>query len=142
MRVVLDTNVLISAFLWQGTPKELFVLAQKNEITICITKELAEEFERVLSYPKFQERLTRIGKTPQGILDEFLEVIEYFPSFYFPTVQIKPDPSDDIFLAGALSSGASFIISGDQHLLNLKKFQNIPIVTPRQFLTQVKKKRS
>ena len=142
MRVVLDTNVLISAFLWQGVPKELFVLAQRSDITICITKELAEEFERVLSYPKFQERLGRIGKTPKEILDEFLEIVDYFPSIHFPTVQIEKDSSDDIFLEAALSSGASFIISGDQHLLNLKKFHNIPILTPHQFLIHLKKKRS
>lgn len=57
MKVVLDTNVLVSGFLWQGTPEELFILAEKNLITICVTQETLAEFERVLSYPKLRKHL-------------------------------------------------------------------------------------
>lgn len=139
MRVVLDTNVLISAFLWRGVPKEIFTLAEKGRVAICVNKEMVEEFERTLSYPKFTERLSRLNKTPAQIIDEFLEVVEHYPSRYFPKPQIKDDPSDDMFLTCAISSNASCIVSGDKHLLALKEFQNIPILTPRQFLNRFKK---
>lgn len=138
MRVVADTNTLISAFLWQGTPEKFFVLAQKKRITLCATNETLSEFKEVLSYPKFKNRLASIGKTPEAIIDEFLAIVRYYPSKRLPTPQILQDPSDDAFLACALSAKASFIISGDRHLLDIKKFQGIPIVTPAQFLKQDK----
>lgn len=139
MRVVLDTNILISAFLWQGAPKDVFMLAEKGGAIICVSGETIDEFERILSYPKFAERLARLGKTPADVIDELLGAVEYYPSHSFPAPQIRDDPADDIFLACALAADADFIISGDEHLLALKSFQNIPILTPRQFLNQLKK---
>ena len=53
MKVVFDTNVLVSAFLWHGTAKEIFVFAEQGVFSICVTKEILDELERVLSYPKF-----------------------------------------------------------------------------------------
>lgn len=141
MKVVLDTNVLVSGFFWQGTPEELFILAEKNLITICVTQETLEEFERVLSYPKFKQRLARIRKTSAEILDEFLEIAECYPSARLPKPQIVQDPSDDLFLACALSARASCIISGDAHLLKLQSFRGIPIFTPKQFLYYFKEQR-
>lgn len=137
MRIVLDTNVLISAFLWQGAPKEIFVLAEKHTIAICATRETLEEFERVLSYPKFKTHLDLIGKTPTQITDEFAEIVEYYPSIKFSTPQIQDDPSDDNFLSCALSARASFIVSGDKHLLRLKRFRKIPILSPDEFLKKL-----
>jgi len=138
MRVVLDTNVLVSAFLWQGLPQKILQLAQKSVVTICVTREMLDEFEHVLSYPKFRERLTRVGKTPSEIIDEFVEVIESFPSHPFSKPHILADPTDDMFLACALSSKAFCIVSGDRHLLDLQEFHGIPILTSSQFLSKVK----
>lgn len=138
MKVVLDTNVLVSGFLWQGTPEEIFVLAEKNLITICVTKETLIEFERVLSYSKFKQHLARIHKTSAEILDEFLEIVECYPSLRLPNPEVVQDPSDDLFLACALSATASCIISGDAHLLKLKSFRGISIFTPKQFLDYFK----
>ncbi len=139
MRVVLDTNVLVSAFLWQGLPEEIFKLAEKGEIAICVNKEILEEFERVLSYPKFKARLSQIRKTPSQIINEFLAVVAHYPSHRFLTPQVPADQSDEIFLSCALAARASFIISGDKHLLRLKSFHGIPIVTSRQFLFRIKR---
>jgi uncharacterized protein len=138
-RIVLDTNVLISAFLWQGTTAEMFHLAKDKRIIICANKEILKEFERVLSYPKFQEQLSQIEKTPDEIIDEFTEIIEYRPVYKFVTPQITADPSDDMFLMCAFEAEALCIVSGDRHLLDLKKFHSIPILTPRQFLAKLKR---
>ena len=140
MKVVLDTNVLISAFLWQGPAKEIFVLAERNHFTICTNKELLDEFERVLGYPKLKRNLARINKTPAEIIAEFMEIVAYYPSHYFPAPVVTKDPSDDHVLACALSANAEVIVSGDAHLTRLKTFRTIPILTPRQFLTSLQAK--
>lgn len=137
IRVVADTNVLISAFLWQGTVKEIFVLAKKSIIILCVTKETIAEFQKVLEYEKFTPYLKNLGKAPEDIVDELLEVVEYHPSIELPLPIIKDDPADDKFLACALSVQASCIISGDHHLTDLKTFYDIPIFTPAQFLKKL-----
>jgi len=139
MKVVLDTNVFISAFLWQRNAKEIFNLAKEKKFQICATKEILNEFEKVLKYPKFSKKLKSISKEPSQIINEFLEIVKLYPSRKFKTPIIKEDPTDDKFLICALSSKASFIVSGDKHLLKLKNFQSIPILTPTQFLKQLKK---
>jgi putative PIN family toxin of toxin-antitoxin system len=138
MKVVLDTNIFISAFLWQKTTKEIFNLARKKKIQICVTKEILDEFCKVLSYPKFLSRLKLINKTPDEIINEFLEIVKFYPQKEFKTIIIKKDPSDDKFLSCAITSGASFIISGDKHLLELKEFQDTPIISARKFLKIIK----
>ena len=76
VKVVLDTNILISAFLWQKTAKEVFRLAQTESIALCANREILDEFQRVLQYEKFAGRLALIGKTPKEVTDEFLEISE------------------------------------------------------------------
>lgn len=138
LKVVLDTNVLISAFLWQKGAKEIFNLAKKSKIRICVTKEILDEFYQTLNYPKFSSRLKLIGKTPEEIINEFLEVVKFYPTKRFKIIIVKEDPSDDKFLSAALSSGALFIISGNKHLLKFKQFKRIFIVSPREFLKYFK----
>ena len=77
MKVVLDTNVLVSALLWQGPVQEIFALARAGRLTICTNQELLDEFERVLGYPKFERYLTKIGKTPAQVTAELLEIAAY-----------------------------------------------------------------
>lgn len=138
IKVVLDTNVFISALLWYGRTAEILDLAHKGRITICVSGEIIQEFEKVLFYPKFAERFLLMNKTPTEIINELTEVVEYYPGDLFEISLIKEDPSDNKFLACALAANVAFIISGDQHLLRLKKFKNIPILTPNQFLEMVK----
>lgn len=138
IKVVLDTNVLISAFLWQRDTKEIFNLDKENKIQICVTKEILNEFYRVLSYPKFSSRLKLIGKSPEEIINEFLEVVKFYPTKKFKTIIIREDPADDKFLSSALSSGALFIVSGNKHLLKLKKFKGVFIISLREFLKYFK----
>ena len=134
MRVVLDTNVLVSAFLWYGSPAKVFLLVKEGKLAVCVNREILQEFEGVLSYPKFARRLERLRRTPSQIVNEFHEITQLYPSISFPRPQVAADPSDDIFLACALAADATFIISGDKHLLMLKTFSGIPIITPTQFL--------
>lgn len=134
MKIVLDTNIFISAFLWQKIAKEIFIFAQNKNVQICVNQELLEEFQAVLEYDKFNTCLEKVRKIPREIIDEFLEIVKIYPSLKFQKTIIEEDPSDDKVLVCALICGADFIISGDKHLLKLKIFENISILSPRQFL--------
>ena len=132
-RVVIDTNVVISALLFGGEPGELIPLWKSGRIKPLASKEMVDEYLRVLTYPRF-------GLTPEEI--NFLLYQEIVP--YFEIVKAKPgrvivrdDPSDDKFIRCAEAGRAKTIISGDQHLLRLKSFGAISILTPVQFLKEV-----
>lgn len=138
MKIVPDSNVIISAFLWQKNVKEIFDLARNHEIKISVNREILSELQEVLRYPKFYSRLELIGKTPEAVISELLEVTEIYPSKNSSEIIIEEDPTDDKFLFCALASKADFIVSGDKHLLKLKSFHGIPIVTARQFLNRLR----
>lgn len=137
MNVVLDTNVLISGFLWKGVPSTILDAGRMGAFNICLTPLMLQELEEVLSYSRLQSPLLTAGKLPQDII-ESLELSCIIKSdIAIPTV-IKDDPTDDIILGAAISHHADFIVSGDHHLLKLKMFQGIPILSPRQFLNVIK----
>ena len=134
IKVVLDTNVFVSALLWDGTTKEIFQLVKEGKIIAYASKEILDEFQNVLYYPKFADRLLCVDKTPKTLIDEFLEIVEYCSGEEFPISVVQGDPSDNKFLACTVACQADFVVSGDKHLLKIKKFQDIPIVPPSLFL--------
>ena len=135
MRVVLDTNVIISGLLWGKTTKILFDLADTRQITICLTPKIIEEISRVLNYPKIRKQLDSINLTIDEIINYLLQTSELYSDI---SIDINlSDVSDRIFVAAAIVSGVSYIVTGDKHLLALKKFQDIKIVTPNQFLKEI-----
>lgn len=139
MRVVLDTNVLISALFWKGKAEKILDLAEKGTITICLTKEILDEIIRVLNYPKINKHLCEAGLS----IDDISRYVTNLAEFYRDEIQlkgmIKDDPSDDKFLSCALISQAKYIVSGDGHILKLKFFVGISIITPANFLLIFKK---
>lgn len=130
-RVVIDTNVMISALLFGGTPGRLIPLWKSGTVKPIISREILEEYLRVLSYPRFNLSETEI---------DFLiyqEILPYFDAVEIPSDRpliIADDPSDDLFIYCALTAKAGCIISGDHHLLELSSFKEIAIVTPTSFL--------
>lgn len=139
MKVILDNNVFISGIFWQGAPYQIIKLAEKNKIEIFTCLEILKELFGVLKREKFDSFFEEGKTTREEVFQKILDLVQ----ICYPKVKIqliKDDPSDNIVLACAISSQADFIISGDKHLLKLKSFQGIPIVTPQQFLRQFKKK--
>lgn len=133
MRVVIDTTVLISALLWKKKLTPLYHLINQCKITLCFSKATLAELIKVVSYPHIA------AKAEQEKID-LIKLIKHFSSksilsqpLKIPDL-IKVDRFDNHFLACAKASGASFIISGDKHLLKLKEFQGIPIISPAEFL--------
>ena len=128
-RVVMDTNVLVSALLFGGVPGKLVTLWKEDTVHPLCSKEIIEEYLRVLSYPKFNLTESEIN---------YLFTREILP--WFEVISVKTgssllphDPSGNKFLWCALRGKAEAIISGDEHLLSLTS-SPIPVLTVYRFL--------
>jgi putative PIN family toxin of toxin-antitoxin system len=132
IRIVIDTNVLISALLFGGMPGKLIELWKNRRIQPLVSKQVIDEYLKVLSYPKFNLSEKEINYLLYREILPFFEVVSVK---HKPPV-IKADPSDDIFIQCAQSGKARLIISGDQHLLSLKAYKEIKILSPSQFLEE------
>ena len=130
LKVVVHTNVLVSALLFGGTPGRLIVLWQKGAIKPLASKQIIDEYLRVLTYPKFKLSEEEINFLLYQEILPYFDVIDAQPG---PRI-IKKDPEDDKFIRCALAGKAKFIISGDQHLLALRSYKKIKIVSPADFL--------
>jgi putative PIN family toxin of toxin-antitoxin system len=132
IRVVLDTNVVVSALLFRGSTSRLVPLWQSHKFLPLLSKEMRDEYLRVLSYPKFH-------LTTQEASALFERQLLFFAR---PVIAkrispvIREDPSDDIFLACAAAGRAEFIVSGDRHLLALKRYLKSRIVSVDEFYSQ------
>jgi len=130
IRVVIDTNVIVSGILFGGIPGELIPLWKSGRIKPLASKKIIEEYIKVLAYPKFELSETEINYI---LYNEILTYFDIIQTKDTPLI-IKVDPSDDKFIHCAKAGKAIAIISGDQHLLNLKTYQKTKILTPAKFL--------
>lgn len=131
--VVADTNVIISAFLFGGTPGRLIDLWKRGRIQLFVCKEIVDEIMRVLTYPRFQLSEKEINYLLYYEILPYSEIVE-IPS---GPVIISKDPSDDKFIRCAQAANADVILSGDRHLLSLKEHGDIKILTPARFLANL-----
>lgn len=135
MRVVLDTNVILSAFLWQKGLRPVYTAVKSGTITPCFNQETWNELDRTLNYARLKKQLSKIGVDPNNTL-KLIASRSYFTLLKRHTAVIQEDYSDNYILACALSARAFCIVSGDKHLLNLKIFQSIPIMKPKKFIKE------
>ncbi len=136
MRLVLDTNTVLSGSLWGGTPRRLIQAATTGEIELVSSVALLTEFRGVLSRDKFARQLASHSLTVARVFADYLELVTIVtPAEINPTIQ--RDPADDMVLAAALGGRAALIVSGDAHLLDLKSFQGIDIVTAAAVLDRM-----
>jgi uncharacterized protein len=128
VRIVLDTNVVISALLWRGTPHQLLgALATHPTTQLFSSPKLLEELSNVLSRPGASKQLAIVGKSARDVLADYLEVVELVEPVDLP--RIARDPDDDHVLACALAARADVIVSGDRDLLDLGTYQSIQVVS-------------
>lgn len=134
MRLVLDTNIAVSALLWRGAPRQLLdQIIEDSKIELYASPILLRELSEVLHRPKFAQRLSAAGLTVEALLADYVDLV----STVAPpplTQRVSRDPDDDAVLACAVAAHADVIVSGDQDLLMLKIFKTIPIVTATQML--------
>jgi putative PIN family toxin of toxin-antitoxin system len=130
VRVVLDTNVLVSALLFTGITSEIVPLWQKGVISVLLSRDILEEYLRVLSYPKFELSEAEIKALIGEELLPFITIVK--PKRRLSVV--KRDPSDNKFLECAPAGKARVIVSGDKDLLSIGHYRRVRIQTPAQFL--------
>jgi len=131
-KVVLDTNLFIAAFFNKKSfSYKILNMAKRNEISLIVSDEILKEINHILRNIKpnssFKNKINLILKKAK--------LIKNIPK----VKEIKKDFSDNKFLATAFAGKADFIISNDKHLLSLKKFYKIEILTPKNFLKKIKK---
>ena len=128
LRIVLDSNVLVSALLGQGAPRQLLLILSR-EHTIVSSVQMLAELEDVLLRDKFQLTDGQIADYLSLIISgsTVLNVADY------PNV-IKTDPDDDVILASALEGETDYLVTGDKHLLLLKEYHKTKIITVKQML--------
>jgi uncharacterized protein len=129
-RVVLDTNVLVSALLFKGTLSEFVELWKSGEIVPWISKETFEELRAVLEYPKFSLSKDEIDSIIRNEILPYFNVIESTKD----VTGICRDPEDNKFISCALSASAKYLVTGDKDLSDLKRYKSIKIMTPQDFL--------
>ena len=132
MRAVVDTNVALSGLLWHGPPNQILEWAREGNLEILACEETTAELSRVLRYERFTQRLSMLEVSPAEILAYFMNLVLFVPTPEFIPEQIIEDPFDNLFLALASENKAHLIISGDSHLLELKEYNHIQIVTPSE----------
>jgi len=126
-RVVIDTNVVISAMLWHGVPGQLLELADAGVFQLCTSVSLLHELNGVLRYPKFVPRLRSMAVDPEALAENYLRIATVVPAPALPW-RVSRDADDDAALACAISAGAVCLVSGDQDLLSLGTYHGLPIL--------------
>lgn len=136
MRLVIDTNVLLSALLWRNTPHALLEQARNGVVTLISSPALLAELAEVLERPKFDAMLAKSGTSRAELFAKLRLLAEVMepPPLAQPVCR---DPDDDAVLALARVALADLIVSGDDDLLTLGSFEGIPIVTPAQALERL-----
>jgi putative PIN family toxin of toxin-antitoxin system len=127
MRLVLDTNIVISGLLWNGPPRRLLDAAIGGAVDIFTTAVLITELSKALAYPKFARRIAANGDSIDRCVGRFMTIAHLTSAATIDGV-ISADPDDDHVIACALAAHADIIVSGDAHLLNLKHYQDIRII--------------
>lgn len=132
MRIVLDTNVALSALLWGGPPYVLLrTIRRREHVQLFTSPVLLEELGEVLNRPSPSQRLSLIGRAAHEVLAEYIDAVDLVTPLSVPSV-VAADSDDDHVIAAAVAAGADLLVSGDRHLLGLKSHRNIRIVNPAE----------
>lgn len=133
MKVVLDTNTIISGIGWKGPPRRILLALRDQRHHLIISAQLLDELTAALNYPK----LRVIAAHPQ--LEEVLSWLHRPEHVVYPAERITAvtdDPADNLVLEAAVAGRADSIVTGDRHLLRLEQFRGIPIMTPAGFASR------
>jgi putative PIN family toxin of toxin-antitoxin system len=129
LRVVLDTNVLVSGIFFTGPPFEILRAWRDSRFVLFLTEEIVAEYAAVLE----RLRVDFVGIDAADALKLIIAHARLIVPVSLPA-PASADPDDDKFLACALAAPAHYLVSGDQHLLTIDSYDNVRIVRPRTFL--------
>lgn len=127
MRIVIDTNVLVSGMLWHGSPHTHLTHVRDGATTLFTSRALMDELAVVLDRDKFGATLTRAQTTRENVLAKLRQLAVVIEPQPLPAPVCR-DPDDDQVIACAIAARANTIVSGDRDLLDLRQFRGIPIM--------------
>ena len=132
MKVVLDTNVLVSGIFYSGPPSAILRAWEQRKFRLVLTLPIFEEYKEVA---------VRLGKHFPAIdITRLMDLIIVESDLCSPVALAHPvcaDPKDDKFIAAAISGKAEVIVSGDKHLLKVSGYHGISVLTPRVFIERL-----
>jgi len=141
LKIVLDTNVFVSALINpRGKPAQILNYVFESKVRLFTSPSIIEELERVLSYPKLVKRHGLEKQELKKFVSDLLSILSLVEGKKAIEVIVE-DPADNNYLSCALDAKADFIVSGDIHLLNLREYEGIQIITPAQFLEMLEKEK-
>lgn len=134
MKIVCDTNVLVSGLVWGGTPGAVWDRVVAGKDRLCISRAMLTEVARVLDYPRIAKVLRKRELASRDILAAIVGTSDVIWPQPLRACVIRADRDDDAVLACAAAAGASHIVTGDQHLLALGSWNAVRILTPADYL--------
>jgi putative PIN family toxin of toxin-antitoxin system len=140
LKVVLDTNVLVSGVIASGYSASILDAARRQEIILITSAHLLAEFSDVITRHHIVRKYPLAATKAEDLLD-FLRAFSILAPGIPSAKKISSDRDDDFVLACATDEHADAIVSGDPHLLNVKNYQHIPIITPKEFVVQFLKQK-
>jgi len=129
MKIVLDANIFVSSFFWGGNPRLVLERVITGTDELFVTKEILDEIETVVGRPKFHADKEKTAY--------FINSIEEIANKIVPKRKINNgsrDKADNKYLECGITADVDYIISGDIHLLELKEYKNIKIITAKEYL--------
>lgn len=137
MRIVLDTNVVVSALLWRGAPSRLWEFACEGEsVELFSSDPMLRELSRVLQDPGLAKQMMKVRIESSSLLAAYRAVVKVVTPNPIPPT-ILADPDDDVVLATALAAQADLLVSGDGAVRAVGAFRGIRIVTPAEALALI-----
>ena len=135
IRAVLNANVLASALMnsFGASGQIVRSLAEQGSFTLVTSRDLLDEIERVLFYPRVRKRI----RASDEEIRQWVVSLNIIAEIVTPTIDlsvVSADPDDDKYVEAAVEGHADFIVSGDAHLLGLGSHGGVRVVTPREFL--------
>lgn len=138
IRIVLDTNLFISALLKPGSnPDKIINLVREEKVLLLASDNICTEITRVLMYPKIRKRLVATDDDLMNFVNLFRTIAIRTPGLLV-IPPLAADPDDTKYLVCAIEGRADFIVSGDHHLTDLVVFHGIRIVSASEFLQIVR----
>lgn len=134
IRVVLDTNLFVSALLKpDSNPDRIIKLVREEKVLLLISDAICDEIIRVLFYPKIRKRLAASDEELQNFV-KLLRTVAIVTPGSLNLTPLAADSDDTKYLICAVEGRADYIVSGDHHLTDLVIYQGIRVVTPAEFI--------
>jgi len=136
VRLVLDTNVVVSALVWGGRPYKLLQAATEGDIELFTSPALIDELRRVLARERLASRLAEQRTSVQRMIELYGELAISVSPLSTPRA-VPRDKDDDQVIAAAIAANADLVVSGDADLVSLGSFEGVVIVTTAEAVARV-----